>query len=92
MGVGRFGTKCYDGERPEFHPSIGGGWAWRLPHLPATFEEQLERRTRGVSAEVRLRGGHGGLLSKGISVHTVVGWKQARLLLAVSGFSVTQVV
>lgn len=77
----------------EFHPSRERGrWARRLPHLPATFEGELERRTGGFIAEVRLRGGgHRGLHSKGISVHIVVGWMDAHLLLAVSGFSVTQV-
>lgn len=42
----------------EFHPSRERGrWARRLPHLPATFEGELERRTGGFIAEVRLRGG-----------------------------------
>lgn len=87
------GAKCCDGRGGlEFHPSRERGrWAKRLPLLPATFEGELERRTGGFIAEVRLRGGHGGLHSKGISVHIVVGWKQAHLLLAISGFSVTQV-
>lgn len=76
----------------EFHPSRERGrWARRLPHLPATSEGELERRTGGFIAEVRLRGGHRGLHSKGISVRIVVGWMEAHLLLAVSGFSVAQV-
>lgn len=36
-------------------------------------------------------GGHRGLHSKGISVPIVVGWIEAHLLLAVSGFSVAEV-
>lgn len=76
----------------EFHPCRERGrWARRLPHLPATFEGKLERRTGGFIAEVRLQGGHRGLHSKGISVHIVVGWIGAHLLLAVSGFSVVEV-
>lgn len=76
----------------EFHPPRERGrWARRLPHLPATFEGEPQRRTGCFIAEVRLRGGHRGFHSKGISVHIVVGWVETHLLLAVSGFSVAQV-
>ncbi len=86
------GLNAAVGRELEFHPSREKGrWAGRLPLLPATFEEKLERRTGGFIAEVRLQGGHRGVHSKGISVHIVVGWMEAHLLLAVSGLTVAQV-
>lgn len=54
----------------EFHPSSQRGrWARRLPHLPATFEVELESKT-GV---LLWRSGHTALLSIGKSVPIEVG-------------------
>lgn len=76
----------------EFHPSRERGrWARRLPHLPACFEGGSGEQNRGFIAEVMLRWGHRGLHSRSIPIHIVLGGREAYLLLAVSGFSVTQV-
>lgn len=74
------------------NPERGGDGAGDYPIYLQPVRGNWRGGQRVLLRRLGCYGGHRGLHSKGISVHIVVGWMEAHLLLAVSGFSAVEVV